>query len=368
MLISLVLADEDEGYAESMANFLISDFLHKFQVSSFTKKESIDRYFADDVKKTDILLISPGLYHQSLPLSRIGTLIILSNGRMPPEAEKYPSVNKYQHGEKFVNSILNIFCEQNPDEILEAAGGKKTKVVGVFSPSGGSGKTSIAVSCSLQCARKGQSVFYLNLESVSSTPLYFNCEGRENFSNILYYIKERSRNFTLKMEGTRCIDAEFDVHYFCPPDSIMEMQEISPEELVFLIQQMKFWGQYDYIFVDMSSSFDTLNIEILKVCDRILLVMSESSYSMIKTKTLFDQLDIIDQRSGLSISEKSTIVLNKCTGSGKFEIGDSNINTGIDVVQVVYDPVLEGIPQTIYLADNSGRYGGCIKELISKFE
>ena len=45
----------------------------------------------------------------------------------------------------------------------------KTKLVSVYSPIGGAGKTTIAANACINCAREGMKVFYINLETIGST-------------------------------------------------------------------------------------------------------------------------------------------------------------------------------------------------------
>jgi len=90
-------------------------------------------------------------------------------------------------------------------------------VVAIYSPIGGSGKTTVAVNSAVHCAKKGLEVFYLNLENFQSTPLYFNCKKERNLSELLRCLKQ-GRNVAAKIRQIKQKDADYGVHYFVPPE------------------------------------------------------------------------------------------------------------------------------------------------------
>ncbi|WP_460997254.1 hypothetical protein, partial [Staphylococcus aureus] len=101
----------------------------------------------------------------------------------------------------------------------------------------------------------------------------------------------------MKIEGAGCIDPKYRVHYFPPPDSVMEMEEILPDELQRLVRQIKAMRQYDIVFVDMSSCFNSRNIALLEACDEILFVIAQDSLSNTKAKSFINELDILSQKN-----------------------------------------------------------------------
>ncbi|TYQ16065.1 UNVERIFIED_CONTAM: Mrp family chromosome partitioning ATPase [Acetivibrio alkalicellulosi] len=323
--ITLVIADTDEEYVERIVNYLMSEHSHKFQVNSFTKQEILINYLNDTTKKVDVLLISPSMMSNSIPENKAEVIILLTSGNIASNSKDYECVNKYQHAERFVSNILDIFSEKNSNEIYLASGSKQAKVIAVYSPVGGVGKTTVAVSASIQYALKGFSVFYLNLESIQSTPLFFNCDSVQNLSKVLFYLKENNKNPGIKIEGAKLIDEETNIHYFTPPDSALEMEEITGEELKRLISHLKMSGCYDFIFVDMSSNFDHENISILECCNEVLLVFSQDRLSEIKASLLNKEFKILNAKNSLDITNKAKVVVNKWDGQSDFKIESLNM-------------------------------------------
>lgn len=309
--IKMVIADTDEDYIEGLYNFITCNYFGRFQLSSYTRESYLLEFLDNNTDKIDILLISPELYSDQLQRYHIKTVIILSSGKLASGIENFECINKYQHAGKLINQILNIYAEQNHSEVSVNAGSKKTKVVGFYSPVGGSGKTTVSIVSSIISTQMGRSAFYLNFEDFHSTPLLLNCENHLNLSNILYYLKEKNKNIMLKMEACRCIDDVTGIHYFMPPESIIEMDEMLPEELQQLIIHLKNMSYYDVVFVDMSSSFNRKNVKLMESCDEVIIVLTQDSTTEVKVNSFIKELDILSSKNGSNLLDKLTFVLNK---------------------------------------------------------
>ncbi len=322
--LTVILADADEGYAENVYHYMMSNYVDRFEVSLYTDITYLKASLTKNTKHIDILLISSALYDEELLIANITCTIFLTAGKLATPIEGYPCINKYQHGGQLVADMLNVFAQCNQEGVAVIAGNKATKIIGIYSPIGGVGKTSIAVCASTILASRGGSAFYLNLENASqSTPYYFECVNQHTFSNILFALKEKNKNLVLKMEGCRCIDTHSNVHYFVPPDSITEINEMTSEEAKTLIQQFKNMGQYDYILIDMSSAFDMRCIDIMEQCDHIMMVVTPRGSDDIRVSSFNKELNIVLQTREVDLKEKIVLVQNK-SSQGDLEGSDKS--------------------------------------------
>ncbi len=364
--LHLAIADKDESYVESVVGYIANNYPQRFRVSYFTKYEHLINYFANNEKSLDILLLCPQWYSQSIPKDIIDTPIILAEGSTDKAFGDWQVINKYQIGSKLINNIINCFAQSNPDIYYKHGSDKKTKIISVYSPIGGCGKTTIAVGCSINSAQGDNSVFYLNLEELQSTPYFFDCESKENLSNILYYIKEEKKNIGLKIEGIRNKDYQYDIHYFSPPDTVIDINETSPNEIHHLIHQLKTSNNYDRIFIDMPTNINEKSISTLRQSDQIILVLSYEDVSMHKIAGFMKELDMLSKRNELDINEKITIVLNKAPFNKNSQIGISDCNGKPIEVQI---PIIEE-PITIskdnYRKALNRDYNYSIKELLKR--
>lgn len=366
--IHLIIADRDEAYVDGIANYIVNNYSHRFQVSSFTEKEYLLNYLSSNKKEVDILLICHEWYIDSISKDEIGTTIILSGGMLTNEVIDCEVINKYQRGDKLVSSILNCFAEVNPNKYYISDKDKKTKVIAVYSPIGGAGKTSIAVGCSIKSAEDGKSVFYLNLENIQSTSYFFDCENSQSISNILYYIKEKKKNITLKIEGIRCIDPQYDIHYFSPPDSYIDLDEMSVDEMQYLLDKLKMSKDYDEIFIDMSSTLDEKNVSVLNASDQIILVLGQDDVAMTKINSFMNELNVFSKRNCLDISDKMIVVLNKCTQNRITKIEEIELDGKSIAVKIpaIHEPI--NIYGNNYRKEIKTGFMSAIAEILRKIE
>jgi cellulose biosynthesis protein BcsQ len=333
--INLIIADADESYLQGVTAYITEKQSSKFNVHSFSDKNHLEGFLSQN-KKNDILLISPELFSDSFTEKGITLVAILSTGRLSREFLSYEIVNKYQLGDSLVSNILNLFSDKSTDIIVHS-GETNTRVISVFSPIGGSGKTTIAYGSALKLAESGLKVFYLNFENIPSTPAFFETGSEFNLSHVFYYLKAKSKNLSLKIDGIRLEDAYSGIHYFNPPERLTDINDTKPEEYSMLINELKAMNCYDVIIIDTSPFLDKKNISILSDSDEILFIVTPEITSYTRTQQTIKELEFIYSSQKIDILSKSVPVLNK-TYSGcvadieNMKIGQKEISIWIPKV------------------------------------
>lgn len=336
--ITLLIADYDELYVESLVNFLMANYSRRFQINSFTKPEFLYTYLLTEGNKADILLIDPEIDLEEIPLSNVKTILIMAYGQGVNEIKGHKSINKYQNADNFVSSILAAFSENGHEFALSASDGKASRVISVYSPVGGIGKTSICAALAINMSASGHKVFYLNMESTPSTNCFFHDKNDSNLSTVLFCIKGNSQNTGLKMEGAKCFDSTNGVYYFAPPDSTFELEEMQPEELKTLVDLLKSSGQYEYVFIDHSSNITRNNIALLEACDRIIMPLDMDINSQVKFAALKEELKILNQQKSINLLDKTILVLNKfiCENKQPLYVEGFDINESTVKIPLLY--------------------------------
>jgi len=366
--LKLIIADTDETYVESIAEYMMLNYSQKIQVSSFTDKQCLIEYLSDEGNKIDVLLIESSMYSDEIPTENTANVILLVAEKSDSDAGDFYTISKFQQGDKILSDIFNIFAQKDDNGDVSIAGEKKTKLVAVYSPIGGAGKTTVATSCAIQCAQKGLGVFYLNLEDFQSTPLFCDCKGDNNLSNILYYLKDNSKNLQMRIEGLKLYDSEYNLHYFCPPESLLDLQDSKPEELKTLLDEFRSMGQYDIVFVDMSSSFDDRNIAVLDACDEILLVLPQDAVSDIKIELFSNEMHILKERKGLDLSDKINMVLNKYNAYMALEVDTAEVCGKSIEYYIPVVPGMMAVKGNNRLMDLEGEFTESVEELIQRYD
>ncbi|HOJ12536.1 MAG TPA: AAA family ATPase [Clostridiales bacterium] len=336
--LSLIIADEDKAYIESLVGFLMDKHPHKFQINSFTNRDYLLEFLSKSREKADILLITPD-FHDRLKYNTLKSnvlefnniestglksdiseyrkpvLIFLSNTKSAFTSGTVDTIYKYQHGDRLVSDIIHIYEKQYKNIEFALKGPDKTKLISVYSPAGGTGKTTIAVNACINCAREEMRVFYVNLETIGSTLCFFehDYENRpyDNFSSVIFAIKEKDKNLHAKIEGIKFTDTMYDIHYIPPPDSALEMEEILPEEVRYFLNQVRSTGYYNIIFADLSSALSSKNIAVMEESDEIVLIYTPDCISKSKIISFYKEIQLYQKRKGLNLLNKITLILNK---------------------------------------------------------
>ncbi|MDD2211921.1 MAG: hypothetical protein PHV56_02985 [Clostridia bacterium] len=365
--LKIIIVDRDEEYVNCLLDYLMSEQAHKFLVSSFTEEAALDKFLAEEEKSVDLVLTS-GEFYEKLLSEFQGLIILLAEGKRTFSQTKGKAINKYQYGDKLVAEILQIFAEEVSVNYPINHDTQKTRIIGIYSPIGGVGKTTIAVGASIQAAWEGKSVFYLNLENTSSLPLYFTGEQEKNLSHLLYFLKGKRKNLSWQIEGAKCVDPFYKIHYFLPPDSIFDFNEDIAEELGILLRELKATKQYDRIFVDFSSAINKNNLAVLQACDDLFLVAQANRTSAVKISCLRKELHLLlAPEAEDALIEKFNLVLNKNLPDIAGEEPEISINEKGIVARIPWVEGLTSLQGRVYRLDLNSSFGKAIYQLLSNF-
>lgn len=310
--INMIVADPDLVYLKAIENYFTEHCSQRFHVYLYSKAEALEKRLLINEGETDILLLHPRLLTEEIAKVYGGKVLILSEGAQPQGLEEYPAIYKYQRGDMLTAEILRNLQGIRANVLPLDKDSKQTKIGLFYSPEGGSGKTTLAMAMGTLLAGIGKEVLYLTFESFPSTSLYFQWEGAEQFSQLYYYMKGENKQLMMRLEGIRLKDPITQINYFPPAEEPAEFYEVTPEELVSFMDQLKKSGLYDYILVDVSSSYDERIHALVELCQQIMIVVSQSPVSMIKKKALLKVLN--SNGENRAIENKIIICLNQIGG------------------------------------------------------
>ncbi len=365
--IHLVLVDKEKDYLEAVTNYILSNHSNRFKVSSFSKMSYFKEFMGQNHKTIDVLLIDESMYDVSLNNNGIGTVLQLYSVMTKEKNDDLHMVYKYQSGNEIIKDIIKALSQDYDNEVCIHPYGKKTKFVAVYSPKGGVGKTSTAVVGSILCSNMGGKILYLNFESYQSTPLFFDCNEEENLSEVFYHVKNRSKNLSLKIEGVISVDSQSKVNYFSPPESIIDINEFTEEEVNIFLKEIKHINKYDYVFVDMSSSLDMKNISILSKSDQIILVITPDVLSILKTRLFLKDLDILSKRLEDNIIDRVSIIINKYNPEILLDTEDLGFNC--EQIHAKIPKVLRifSLKEGVYRVDLESQFTTSLRDYINHF-
>lgn len=313
--LSLILADSDEDYIDSLENYIRKHHAAGFDVYSFTDVQSLNRFFCGFGRRIDIILAGRGFIANGSLGEYAEAVFTMDDGKGAAGCKGRKTINKYQHAEKLITSLMSGYSVQNAAGTLPA-GKSRTITTCFISPAGGSGKSTISACCSRICARRGLKTFYLNLEDVPSTDLFFKGDSEQTFSNVIFYLKSEDKNLDIKLAGAKCMDTSNGVHFFQQPESPLELLCLKPPYIERLIGCFRQSAAYDALFIDMSGGINEMSTAVMNACDRIVCVYGSDVLSSYKLTLLKKEFELLEKRQVPGLTEKLIYVVNDSKGSG----------------------------------------------------
>jgi cellulose biosynthesis protein BcsQ len=318
--IRIVIADGNRDYLESLAAFIRnSKSSSQFIVSYFSSLDTLNSYI-EQGDMVDILLISSDMYQRDIPRLNEMLIILLEDDTLATNNQSLPSIYRYQRLDQLVGDILGLYYETNEDAGKLLMRNSQTKIISVYSPVGGTGKTTVAVNLAKQIALNDAKVFYLNLETFNTTKLFLTDDQDDSSLQIFYYAKTASNQLLSKIEKLKKYDTQAMVDFFDIEINAQEMLELTNAEIERIINGLLEIGSYDYIIMDLDSSIHERNITAMRESDLVLWVVSNDHLGLLKTKAFLDEEVRIFGKEN-AVKDKMSIIVNKFNGN---LIGDYN--------------------------------------------
>jgi len=379
--LKVVIADQDADYVQSLGRSLADICGDSFLVSCFTEEQALLGFLhegrASEEKTADFLLLGGRFIEYAAECRHIcgGQVVHLternSDGSKSQKKQQKNKIFKYQRADFLARQLLQLKGGGSSREHIVRPNAGRPSIVAVFSANGGAGKTTVAAGLCIQTVWTGKSAFYLNLEFMPSTGLFFSGEQEQNLSHVLYALKTGKKDTAFCCETAISVDSWSGVHFYKAPDSLLDLKEDVAEELRRLIRALAETGRYDRICIDLSSNLDNNCLTVLELCDEIMLVSSEEAVALEKMKALLAEFARLEQGKGLSFTGKTVLLLNKYEHA--YEHYDEKQAEG---QRIGGQPVVAVIPRVAglliphgpkYRLDMNSPFGAAIGELAARY-
>ncbi len=344
---NLMLADSDEHYIDSLGKYISSNYGNRFNVSIYTHQDAFRKLLGESLSKTDIMLLTSEFLFEEILNADAGTKIILTPSKQEKNINDFPCIFKYQPADKIVGDLISICSGMDLGADFLVKGSKKTRMVAVLSPQGGSGKTTIATGLSYQLGRLGARVFYLNIEPISSASFLMNLpENKCDMNEVLYHIKQNAKNMPVIIEKAIQHDKRLNVDYFASTGCSLELDELNEKDMSRLLSEIKGLGKYDAVVVDMQTGFNRFSIPVLLSSDALVIVTAPDITLSSKLSVFNKEMERI--AAGTDWKEDCVIIhaTNQISGHGSpedFQFSQGYCDVRIPYLKDIYE-LREGTP------------------------
>lgn len=296
--IKIVMADQDENYLLPLEKKFTDELKETADIMTITSKTYFNDFFREG-KIIDILVVSEDLFRQNLFMHDIKDICILTEDKgkcLGSEQTDCCYIEKYTSVKEIYSQVINRKAIVQLDS--KQMGEKSTKIISVYSPIGGCGKTTVAAGIALQLSRYNRKALYMGLDNLQA----------------FGYLMEEERFLQLAMEKMikkGMIDSGFKQCIYhgklnvIPPFSRQLCSlNIAGQELVNLAQTIQKWNDYDYIIVDLPSDISEMTTRFMSISEYSTILTMQDTISAYKMEQLVKNINCSDQETFLAVCNK----------------------------------------------------------------
>lgn len=308
MKIKVALLESDAGYLNRIVSVFSTKYSENLELYSFTDQKAalasleklrIDVFIANECFEIDATYLP----------RRCGFAYLVDSSDIE-SVRNQRAIGKYQKVDLIYKQILSIFSEITESVATMKFGDDATKIIVFSSISGGCGGSTASAACAMNFAARGYKTLYLNLEKFGSAESFFSAEGQFTMSDIIFALKSKKTNLTLKLES--CVKQDSTgVFFYSASKYSLDMMELSSDDILRLISEIRLMASYSIVVIDMDFSISKEMLQILRQVNSIIWVGDGSDISNLKLYRIYQALSVIDQESDDSILGKVSLMYNK---------------------------------------------------------
>lgn len=315
----IVIADPDIEYIKSYEEDLILRFHDAASIQIITEAEYLENYFRLH-RDIDVLLIAREFYGEYLKEHNISHLMLVNKkiNTNPNAADSTRHFLKYRPKEELLSFIEKSLANESEttdfDSIdLGTEDERQTRVISVYSPIGGCGKSLTSLALARKLKKLGESALIIGCDDLQGFGAFL--ETRDNADAALaLMLREIS-------EGTywAILKSIYHGEVTCllPFEKPLSELGLRSTQLYDLITLMKEKGDFSYIILDLGSSMDKIVQTMLTISDDVILITEPKMISCRVMEKFRINMDLVS-------IENSYVIANQYRTEG-FHLDSDNL-------------------------------------------
>jgi hypothetical protein len=278
----MAVYDAEPLYAERLSDYVNRKDKGLFKARAFTSRERLETFAREN--HVDVLLTGENIKEVSMIRSR--QTIYLSEERPAERQEgQEHKIYKYQSGDDILREVMDCYGEMPEAELVFRSGGKAKRILGVYSPTGRCGKTSLALSIGQLLARE-EKVLFVCLDEFTGFSRLMNERWKRDLSDLIYYYKQGRFNAA---RLNSIIYYMGDMAWLPPVRFPDDYNQISAEEMAGLMQQILKESDYATLILDIGN-YGRQVLPLLEICHEVYMPVKEDMFSQAKQQEFDDYM------------------------------------------------------------------------------
>ena len=296
MKIQLLIALRDSDYVEHLSRVLIEKKSDIFEVSACSSPEGLKEVLGR--RRFDAALLDNDML-EGADLSKIQLALYMWDGVSVP-GERWaglPRIHKYQRISSISQEVVQRCAACGPKESF---GTRQGKITAVWSPAGGSGKTTVALAYAARRAAAEKRTVYLNLEPFSAGEAFFKEPGK----SISAVFEKLDGDTALMFQSIQTQDAGSGIIYFGAPRNYDDINVLTQEDVSLLLEGCA--ANADELVVDLGSGCSKQVRAVMTRADQVFMVADSGAVCRVKCEQFRTQHNVYAEISG-----KLTVIANR---------------------------------------------------------
>ncbi|MGN0488116.1 MAG: chromosome partitioning protein ParA [Ruminococcus sp.] len=308
MKIKLAILEKDQSYLKRIISVFSTKYSEKFEIYSFT--DSSVALSTLDIAKIDVFLANDSFEIDINNIPKRCGFAYLVDSMDVETVNNHNAICKFQKVDLIYKQILSIYSENTGSVAGLKIGDDTAKVIAFESVSGGCGTSTMAAACALHFAAQGKKTLYLNFEKFGSSDSFFSADGQFDMSDVIYALKSKKANLALKLESFVKQDPR-GVYFYSQSKIALDMMELSIDDIIRLITELKLTGSYNVIIIDMDFSIEENIFKMLEQTQAIVWVGDGSEISNNKLYRAYTSLSTMEQKIDVPLTNRLVLIYNK---------------------------------------------------------
>ena len=320
MKIRVAMLDGDKTYVSRFFDCFNKYYFENIELYAFTNDDSLLEFLK--CNKIDILLM-----HEDFCLNNNleGNVIIIKLIEKISLENQSKTILKYQKISLIYKEILNEYSSVYKGQIKSTRTNSYNNTISFMSSGAGSGTSTIASAFAISLIKKNKKVLFIDMQSFPTINCVFEAEGKFTMSEIMYAIKSKKADLSLRIESALKVDNS-GVNFYDPCKNPLERNEITAENLITLLEKLKEITNYDYIIIDIDFLLNETCLKLLNYSDSVVFVSNTTDENYLKLSSILKSIEILQLKNNENYIEKVNIIYNKYVNGRGMLIDKFDVN------------------------------------------
>ncbi|MGM9972542.1 MAG: AAA family ATPase [Clostridiaceae bacterium] len=282
----IIIADRDESYILPLQQKFAEEFFEKIDLEIISDEAYFRELFSMP-QKAEILIVSEELYDQSLKRHSISNVFVM--------------MEQYEEGNTDDLSINRLFKYTSIKELFNEITGKSSEVLNlkdsakkepeivlIYSASGGTGKTTVAMGISACLTKLYKKVLYIGADRLQSFQRMLDNPSSIAAADVYSKLANPGKSI---YEDIKHVIRKEEFSYLPPFKAALMSLGLKYSIYERIAEAAKKSKDYDYIVIDTDVTFDEDKAQLFNIADKVVIVTEQTAASVYATNLLVANLN-----------------------------------------------------------------------------